>query len=393
MNLPKIILHQAKTAAIARFHPWVFSGAIKYKSPEVTEDALIELCDSKGQFLAIGYYTDSNIAVRIISFSPIKSVSKLFEQKLSAAYDARQAVALINNATTSAYRLIHGEGDGLSGLIIDIYNGVAVLQAHSVFMSKQLPIISELLQQLYGKKLQAVYNKSSNTLPKSYTENQDGFLFGKLDSVKVLENNCTFEIDFIEGQKTGFFLDQRENRALLGRYAEGKNVLNTFCYSGGFSVYAAKAGAEKVVSVDVSQKAIDLTIQNMQLNGFDAPHEAHKADIFEFLSKTNISEFDIIVLDPPAFAKNVGARHQAIKAYTRLNLEVLAKMKKGALLFTFSCSQVVTPDLFKGAIVAAAITAGRNVRIVHQLSQGADHPVSAFHPEGSYLKGFVLQIE
>ncbi len=393
MNLPKIILHQAKTAAIARFHPWVFSGAIKYKSPEVAEDALVELCDSKGQFLAVGYYTDSNIAVRIISFSLIESVSKLFEQKLSAAYDARQAVALVNNINTTAYRLIHGEGDGLSGLIIDIYSGVAVLQAHSVFMAKQLPLISELLQQLYGDKLKAVYNKSGNTLPKSYTQSQDGFLFGKLDSVKVLENNCTFEIDFIEGQKTGFFLDQRENRALLARYAKGKNVLNTFCYSGGFSVYAAKAAAQKVVSVDVSQKAIDLTIQNMQLNGFDAPHEAHKADIFDFLSKTNIAEFDIIVLDPPAFAKNVGARHQAIKAYTRLNLEAIAKMKKGALLFTFSCSQVVTPDLFKGAIVAAAITAGRNVRIVHQLSQGADHPVSAFHPEGSYLKGFILQIE
>lgn len=390
MTLPVIQIHQAKVNAILRFHPWVFSGAIKVLPPDLAEDTLVELQDPKARFLAVGYYTKSNIAVRILSFKPIESLEQLWFDKLSEAYNTRKNLGFLNDAHTNCYRLVHAEGDGIPGLIIDWYNGVLVIQAHTVFIAKNLDVIAEILKKIYGNKLKSIYNKSATTLPKHHHLAKDGFIFGDQSSVNVLENDCKFSIDFVKGQKTGFFLDQRENRALLARYSKGKRVLNTFCYSGGFSIYAALAGAEKVVSVDVSQKAIDLTEHNVSLNAIKDVHSSFTSDIFDFFKSVQQDDFDIMILDPPAFAKNVAARHQAIKAYTRLNETALQKIKKGGIIFTFSCSQVVNIDMFKGAVIAAAIAVGREVKILHQLTQPPDHPVNAFHPEGNYLKGLVL---
>lgn len=392
MQLPKVVIHKGKTDAILRFHPWIFSGAIKAKEPDVKNDELVEVTDARGNFLAIGYYTESNIAVRVLSFQKIKSLEDLFREKLQQAFNARTMVGFTNSEETTAYRLVHAEGDGLPGLIIDFYNGVAVIQAHSFFMAKQAELVAMCLQEIYGEKLQAVYNKSTNTLPKNNVLAKDGFLYGNTENVLVKENNHTFKIDFINGQKTGFFIDQRDNRKLLAHYARGKSVLNTFCYTGGFSVYAANAGATKVVSVDSSEKAIVLTDENIKLNGVEKTSTSHAEDVFDYLKTVETNDFDIIVLDPPAFAKNISARHHALQAYQRLNLAALKKIKSGGILFTFSCSQVVTYDLFKGAVTAAAIEAGRTVRILHQLTQPADHPVNIFHPEGNYLKGLVLLI-
>lgn len=392
MQLPKVVIHKGKTDAILRFHPWIFSGAIKAKEPDVKNDELVEVTDARGNFLAIGYYTESNISVRVLSFQKIKSLEDLFREKLQQAFNARTMVGFTNSEETTAYRLVHAEGDGLPGLIIDFYNGVAVIQAHSFFMAKQAELVATCLQEIYGEKLQAVYNKSTNTLPKNNVLAKDGFLYGNAENVLVKENNHTFKIDFINGQKTGFFIDQRDNRKLLAHYAKGKSVLNTFCYTGGFSVYAANAGATKVVSVDSSEKAIALTDENIKLNGVEKTSTSHAEDVFDYLKTVETNDFDIIVLDPPAFAKNISARHHALQAYQRLNLAALKKIKSGGILFTFSCSQVVTYDLFKGAVTAAAIEAGRTVRILHQLTQPADHPVNIFHPEGNYLKGLVLLI-
>lgn len=392
MQLPKVFIHKGKTDAILRFHPWIFSGAIKTKEPDVKNDELVEVVDARGNFLAVGYYTESNIAVRVLSFQPITSLEKLFREKLQQAFNARSIIGLVESEETNTYRLVHAEGDGLPGLIIDFYNGTAVIQAHSFFMAKQTELVATCLREIYGEKLQAVYNKSANTLPKNNVLAKDGFVFGSAENTLVKENGHVFKIDFIHGQKTGFFIDQRDNRKLLAHYAKGKSVLNTFCYTGGFSVYAANAGATKVVSVDSSEKAIVLTNENIQLNGAEKKHASYAQDVFDYLKTVETNDFDIIVLDPPAFAKNISARHHALQAYQRLNLAALKKIKSGGILFTFSCSQVVTYDLFKGAVTAAAIEAGRTVRILHQLTQPADHPVNIFHPEGNYLKGLVLLI-
>lgn len=390
MKLPIIHIHQAKVNAILRFHPWVFSGAIKELPTDLAEDTLVELQDSRDKFLALGYYTKSNIAVRILSFKPIESIEQLWFDKLNEAFDTRKILGFIDDKHSNCYRLVHAEGDGIPGLIIDWYNGVLVVQAHTVFIAKNLDVIAEVLKKIYGEKLTAIYSKSAATLPKHHHLAKDGFIYGEQNSVSVLENNCLFDIDFVKGQKTGFFLDQRENRALLARYTKHKRVLNTFCYTGGFSIYAALAGAEKVVSVDVSQKAIDLTEHNVSLNAIKNVHSSFTSDIFDFFKSVQQDDFDIMILDPPAFAKNVAARHQAIKAYTRLNETALQKIKKGGIIFTFSCSQVVNIDMFKGAVIAAAIAVGRDVKILHQLTQPPDHPINAFHPEGNYLKGLVL---
>jgi 23S rRNA (cytosine1962-C5)-methyltransferase len=393
MILPKVIIHQAKTDAIKRFHPWIFSGAIKVKDSSIKNDELVDVVDEKNNFLAIGYYTDSNIAIRVLSFSKEESLSKLFHKKIADAFDARSMLQLTGNPYTNTYRLVHAEGDGLPGLIIDIYNDVAVIQAHSIFMAKQINLIADVLKEVYGDKLNAIYNKSAATLPKKNEFNfKDGFLFGEVASVEVKENNNLFSINFITGQKTGFFIDQRFNRSLFGKYAEGRNVLNTFCYTGGFSVYAAKGCAKKVVSVDTSEKAVKLCDENMVLNKCSEIAESQASDVFDFFKNVNKGHFDLIALDPPAFAKNIATRHHALQAYKRLNLEAMSKISKGGIIFTFSCSQVVSEDLFRGAVTAAAIESGRSMRILHRLTQPPDHPVNIFHPEGHYLKGLVLLI-
>ncbi len=391
-QLPKVIIHNSKTDAILRFHPWIFSGAVKSKDDAIKNDTLVEVVNERGKFLAIGYFTESNIAVRILSFTAIESLQQLFEEKISNAFAARKIIGLTDNERTNAYRLIHAEGDGIPGLIIDVYDGVFVIQAHSVFIAKQMPLIADCLKKIYGDKLVAVYNKSHNTLPKHNEYGKDEFVLGTAETLTVKENANEFRIDFINGQKTGFFIDQRENRKLLATYSKGQKVLNTFCYTGGFSVYAAKANAEKVVSVDSSEKAMVLTDQNIALNGCEAIHESVTSDVFDYLKTVKKGDFDVIVLDPPAFAKNVAARHHAIQAYKRINLEALQKLEKGGILFTFSCSQVVNYDLFRGAVTAAAIEAGKNIRILHQLTQPPDHPINIFHPEGNYLKGLVLLV-
>ena len=354
---------------------------------------MAEVVDEKNNFLAIGYYTESNIAVRVLSFKRVDSLAALFHEKIVAAFEARKLLQLVDNPYTNAYRLMHAEGDEMPGLIIDIYNEVAVIQAHSIFIAKQMDLIASVLKDVYKGKLKAIYNKSAATLPKkSEFSIRDGFLLGEMEDTIVKENNNSFVINFISGQKTGFFIDQRFNRSLFGKYAEGRNVLNTFCYSGGFSVYAAKGGAKKVVSVDTSEKAVKLCDENIKLNGCDEIAISHASDVFDFFKGVGDNDFDLIALDPPAFAKNVATRHNALQAYKRLNLEAINKVKKGGVLFTFSCSQVVSEDLFRGAVTAAAIDAGRSIRILHRLSQPPDHPVNIFHPEGHYLKGLVLLI-
>lgn len=403
MQLPKIFLQAGRDEALRRFHPWVFSGAISRYEGHLTDGDVVEVFDKKGHYLATGHYHDGSIAVRVFSFERIVPDLRYWTQKLTGIRQFREAIiATIPGVQTNCYRLVHGEGDGCSGLIIDYYNGVAVLQAHSIGMHRERNLIAEALKNVYGEQLLAVYDKSSDTVPELYGQTvENGYLLGTAETPhEVHENGHAFWIDWVTGQKTGFFLDQRDNRQLLGRYAHGKRVLNAFCYSGGFSVYALGAGAAQVHSVDVSQKAIDLTNRNVTLNidkaasqyGPADRHEAIADDVMTYL-KAHPGQYDIVVLDPPAFAKNLSARHRAVQGYKRLNIEGFKRVARGGILFTFSCSQVVDRKLFYDTIVAAAIEAGRQVRVLHHLSQPADHPVSLFHPEGGYLKGLVLWVE
>ncbi|RYC71561.1 MULTISPECIES: class I SAM-dependent rRNA methyltransferase [Spirosoma] len=404
MTYSKLYLQAGRDEAVRRFHPWVFSRAIGRYEGNLADGDVVEVYDRKGQYLATGHYHDGSIAVRIFSFGataggPVTPDLAYWTDKLTHIRSIRQAII---NDDTNCYRLVHGEGDGCTGLIIDVYNGVAVLQAHSIGMHRERQLITEALRAVFGDELKAVYDKSAETLPDEYGASvTNGYLFGRTPVPHpVQENGNMFLIDWITGQKTGFFLDQRDNRALLARYAPGKRVLNAFCYSGGFSVYALQAGASEVHSVDVSQKAIDLTNQNVVANFPDqadrnAPgqHEAIADDVMHYLKHQDSQQYDIVVLDPPAFAKSLSARHRAVQGYKRLNAEGLRRVAKGGILFTFSCSQVVDRELFYNTIVAAAIEAGRQVRVLHHLSQPADHPVSLFHPEGGYLKGLVLWVE
>lgn len=391
---PKIILHKHKADAVLRKHPWIFSGAIYQKEKGIEEGDVVEVFDHKGAYLATGHYSNGSIAVRIFSFEQSNDLSGLWRQKIASAWQVRTAAGLTNQSNTNIFRLLFAEGDFVPGLIADWYNGTVVLQAHSLGMYQALPQITEALQSVLGNSLKAIYNKSSNTLHASSNTTPDGWLYGRQDDTIALENGLRFTIDWEQGQKTGFFIDQREHRKLLGHYSNGKKVLNTFCYTGGFSMYALQGGATEVHSVDSSARAMQLTDTNVSLNGFETNlHHSHTADVFEYLKNSMHHYFDVIVLDPPAFAKNTGARHNAVQAYTRLNALAIEKIKPGGLLFTFSCSQVVTPSLFHGAVVAAAIRCGRQVRVLHHLHQPADHPVSIYHPEGLYLKGLVLHIE
>lgn len=392
MSFPQIVLHQNKTAAVQRFHPWIFSGAIKKLPNRLQDGDIVEVTDERGKYLATGHYSNGSIAVRVFSFYQVDNVEQLWRQKFEAALTLRKKIGLTDSSSTNCYRLIFAEGDGMPGLIIDWYNGTAVIQCHSVGMNNEKQRFAKILQELYGQQLHAVYDKSSATLHTNETSNKDGYLLGHTSVTEVLENNLKFKVDWIKGQKTGFFIDQRDNRKLLQQYASNKNVLNTFCYSGGFSVYALQAGAQLVHSVDSSAKAIEWTNENVVLNNFSKDnHQSFAQDVFEYFS-TCETAYDVIVLDPPAFAKNLGAKHNALKAYKRLNETAFKKINSGGIVFTFSCSQVITSDLFYGAVMAAAIDAGRNVQVLHHLSQPADHPSSIYHPEGQYLKGLVLSI-
>jgi 23S rRNA (cytosine1962-C5)-methyltransferase len=387
----KVILKKGKEISIRRFHPWIFSGAIHKLEGAVTDGCWVEVTDLKNNTLGFGHYQHGSIAVRILSFGRERPTMNFWAEKISGALALRKSAGL-PDAATNAFRLIHGEGDGLPGLIIDFYAGVLVVQAHDAGMHLDRHLISNALQDVLQNNAMAIYYKSQSTLPgKMRDGGTDEFLFGEPSPKKVvIENGNQFYVNWQEGQKTGFFLDQRENRKLLGTFSNGKKLLNTFCYTGGFSVYALTSGAALVHSVDSSQKAIDLTRENIALNGFDLEvHQCFATDTFDFL-KDKQNEYDVIVLDPPAFAKHRDARHQAVRGYQRLNAEAMRAIRSGGILFTFSCSQVVDRQLFYDTIVSAAIQSGREISVLHHLSQPPDHPVSMFHPEGEYLKGLVL---
>ncbi len=390
----RIILNPGKEQSLKRFHPWVFSGAIKKILGEPRDGETVEVYSSRNEFLGVGHYQKGSITVRIISFEPTEVDATFWRQKIRQAYDYRRVLGFTNNAHTNVYRLIFAEGDGLPGLIIDVYGTTAVMQAHSLGMYRAKEFIAQALQEVYGPGLTGIYDKSAETLHLQQTDaSLNSYLLGSGEEAQVVtENNHSFYVDWITGQKTGFFIDQRENRQLLATYAPGKSVLNTFCYTGGFSVYALNAGAALVHSVDSSKKAIELTDRNAALNHAGDRHTSFATDTFNFF-KNQPQPYDIIILDPPAFAKHHNVRHNAVMGYKRLNAEALKQIKPGGILFTFSCSQAVDRYLFNNTIMAAAIEAGRHIKIMHHLSQPADHPVSIYHPEGEYLKGLVLFVE
>lgn len=393
--MKKIWLKKGKEAALKRFHPWVFSGAV-FRTEEGLEDGeVVQVLDARDQILGIGHYQDGSITVRILSFVPCTIDSAFWQDKIGQAYRYREQLGLVHSDTTNCYRLVHAAGDGLPGLIIDLYGSTAVVQCHSIGMHREREAIVAALRAIYGDRLQAAYDKSESTLPSIYAAQiTNDNIFGEARHTVVREYGHNFEVNWESGQKTGFFLDQRENRQLLSRYAAGKRILNAFCYSGGFSVYGLAAGATQVDSVDISETAIELTDRNVALNiqeGHTGRHRSFQADVLDFL-KQSTDEYDIYILDPPAFAKSKHKRHKAVQAYKRLNALAMKKMPSGGILFTFSCSKVVDKALFRNTIVAAAMESGRQVRVMHELGQPADHPVNFFHPEGEYLKGLVLHI-
>ena len=386
-------LKPKKEESLKRFHPWVFSGAIQRMDGKVTEGELVKVVDAAGGFLALGHCQIGSIAVRVISFEDTTVDDAFWSLKISRAYAMRQSLGLIS-ASNNTYRLVHGEGDSLPGLIVDVYNDTAVMQAHSVGMHE---IREQLAKAIVGNvpEVKNVYYKSETTLPyKADIENENGYLIGAENpKLKAIENGLEFQVDWLKGQKTGFFVDQRENRSLLERYSAGKSVLNMFCYTGGFSVYALRGGAELVHSVDSSAKAIDLTDKNVEINfPNEKRHASFAEDAFKYLN-ANEHQYDLVILDPPAFAKHRDALRNALKGYKRLNANAIKQIKPGGILFTFSCSQVVSKDQFRLAVFSAAAETGRNVKILHQLTQPADHPINIYHPEGEYLKGLVLWVE
>ena len=389
-----IQLKRGKEESLRRFHPWVFSGAIHQTDSDLEEGDIVRVVTSTGEFIAVGHYQQGSIAVRVLSFSDVAIDDAYWESRLRSALGMRQAIGLADSPTNNTYRLVHGEGDHLPGLIIDVYGKTAVMQAHSIGMHLCRKQIAVQLVKVMGERLQHVYYKSETTLP--YMELENGFLYGGSNDNVALENGLKFYVDWLRGQKTGFFVDQRENRLLLQQYARGRRVLNMFCYTGGFSFYAMRGGAELVHSVDSSAKAIELTNRNVELNfPGDQRHEAFCEDAFKYMDNVSADNvpYNLVVLDPPAFAKHRGALHNALKGYTRLNQKAMQIIAPGGILFTFSCSQVVTKDNFRNAVFTAAALARRKVRILHQLHQPADHPINIYHPEGEYLKGFVLYVE
>lgn len=394
MNYSKITIKRGKESSLYRRHPWLFSGAIAKMDKGIEEGDIVEVRTNEDEFIAIGYYQIGSIAVRVLSFENIEINQEFWNTEIQSAYNLRIATGLATDPNNNVYRLIHGEGDNLPGLIVDYYAGTAVVQFHTVAMYHFRDSIVEALKNVLQDKLTAIYNKSSKTLPfKADVESEDGYLFGETQDFKALENGLTFNVDWLEGQKTGFFVDQRDNRSLLEKYSKDRNVLNMFCYTGGFSFYAMRGGANLVHSVDASARAIEVTNQNVELNfPDDNRHEAYVDDAFKFLDKTK-GQYDLIVLDPPAFAKHKKVLNNAIKGYKKLNKKGFEVIKPGGIIFTFSCSQVISKETFRQTVFTAAANVGRKVRVLHQLQQPTDHPVSIYHPEGEYLKGLVLYVE
>lgn len=402
--MKKVFLKNGKEESLKRFHPWVFSGAIHHFDEEPEEGEIVEVYSAtpknNGEYgfdynlIAKGHYQIGSIMVRVLTFNDEEIDQNFYARKISTAYNVRKIIGVAENENNSTYRLVHGEGDNLPGLVIDIYGKTAVMQAHSVGMHYDRKIIAEAIKEIMAGKIENIFYKSETTLPfKAALGQENEFLLGGNSDNIAIENGLKFHVDWLKGQKTGFFVDQRDNRSLLEHYSKGKNVLNMFCYTGGFSFYAMRGGANIVHSVDSSQKAIDLTNANVELNfPGDNRHQAFAEDAFKYLERMG-DQYDLIILDPPAFAKHKDALRNALKGYSRLNQKAFEKIKPGGIIFTFSCSQVVTKDNFRTAVFTAAAQAGRKVRILHQLHQPADHPINIYHPEGEYLKGLVLYVE
>jgi 23S rRNA (cytosine1962-C5)-methyltransferase len=402
MNLiPKVILKPGKEAALKRFHPWVFSGAIRNIMGRTKPGDLVEVYTAEKEYLGTGFYEEGSIAVKVFSFVQQEVNEEFWIGKLRQAFGLRQRLQMTESPSTNAYRLVFSEGDSLPGLIIDYYNGVCVIQTHSIGMHNLKPVLVKGLKEIYGDGLKAVYDKSAETMqhsmdaggnrdPEAKLVVENHYLYGDPQPVEILETGHRFMVQPEKGQKTGFFLDQRANRMFAQYYGKGRTVLNTFCYSGAFSVYALKGGATMVHSVDSSRQAIEWTEENMKLNGFGEDRQkTFVADAKRYLAATK-EKYDLIILDPPAFAKSHAVSNNALHAYIHINAEALKRLNPGGLLFTFSCSQAISRETFQSAIVSASLEAGRDVRILHQLSQGADHPVSIWHPEGMYLKGHIV---
>ncbi len=392
--MKKIILHKGKERSLQRFHPWVFSGAIAKAGRDIQNGEIVEVCDHFGNFLALGHFHDNSIAVRVFSFEPIEPTYEFWKGKVENALAFRRTIGLVNNSETSMFRLVNGEGDGLPGLIIDIFNGNAVIQFHAYGMYLLKETFVQILKELLPD-LKSIYNKSALTLSDDGEKiTEDELLYGEMDEIVAMENGIGFHIDIPGGQKTGFFLDQRDSRKMVGELAKGHRVLNMFCYSGGFSAYALRGGAAHVDSVDISRKAIELTDANIALLGEEAAHRhtSYCEDVFKFLDNMPDHAYDLIVLDPPAFAKHHRVKEQGIKGYRNINRKAMEKLQPGGLLFTFSCSQAISMEDFRTIAFSAAALAHKSVRVVHQMQHALDHPVSIYHPEGDYLKGLLLEV-
>ncbi len=388
----QVILNKGKEKSLLRKHPWIFSGALKTDLKKLNENDIVEVMDDRGNYLATGYVQHGSIAIRVLSFEKTEINQEFWDKTISNAYKVRKDLGIANQEHTNCFRLMHGEGDSVPGLIVDFYAGVCVIQCHTSGIHQFIhQIKSALLSQMDGM-CKGVYDKSAESLHQKIEESNNGWLTEIHEHDVVKENNHAFKIDWIKGQKTGFFIDQRENRELLGNYSKNKSVLNTFAYTGGFSIYALNNGASKVVSVDVSKHAIATLEENVKLNLNQQNHTSFAMDTFQFFKENN-DLFDVVILDPPAFAKSISARHNALKGYKRLNAEGMKKVKSGGLLFTFSCSQVVDSTMFYQAVMSAAIETGIQFKVIHRLTQPPDHPVNIFHTEGEYLKGLVLYRE
>lgn len=390
----QIYLKKGKEESLRRFHPWIFSGAIHHTDEGINEGEIVKVITAGGDFIAVGHYQIGSIAVRVLSFDDVEISKSFWKERLISALNMRRGTGIADNPDNNTYRLVHGEGDNLPGLVIDIYGKTAVIQAHSVGMHLCRMDIANVLIEIMEGRIENVFYKSETTLPfKAELGQENGFIYGGSDDNTAVENGLKFHVDWLKGQKTGFFIDQRDNRSLLEHYSRGRNVLNMFCYTGGFSFYAMRGKAKMVHSVDSSAKAIELTNLNIELNfPNDDRHQSYVEDAFKYLEESG-DNYDLIILDPPAFAKHRSALHNALKGYTRLNEKALEKIQPGGILFTFSCSQVVTKDNFRAAVFTAAAQAKRKVRVLHQLHQPCDHPINIYHPEGEYLKGLVLYVE
>lgn len=389
-----LYLKKGKEESLKRYHPWIFSGAVHHTEGELQEGDIVTVLTSQGEFIAVGHWQIGSIAVRVLSFQDVPIDSHFWEERLRVALDVRHRIGVAGRTDNNTFRLVHGEGDNLPGLVIDLYGSIAVMQAHSVGMHLSRQKIADALINVMGDKLKAIYYKSETTLPfKASLGQENGFLYGESKEDVAVENGLRFHIDWLKGQKTGFFVDQRDNRSLLEKYSRDRSVLNMFCYTGGFSVYSMRGGARLVHSVDSSAKAIELVNANVEMNfPGDTRHEAFVDDAFRYLEQMQQS-YDLIILDPPAFAKHKDALKNALRGYTKLNAKAFEKILPGGILFTFSCSQAVNKDQFRTAVFTAAAVSHRRVRILHQLHQPADHPINIYHPEGEYLKGLVLYVE